>query len=96
MMLHARPYGQVNHMQPVILMQLVRPVGIKVIPSQNKVPEGLHTGIFLQKIPLGPEYRLNLRKIVFEQVVGLCLIGDHQKAVQILRVCIDLTGFVKF
>ena len=52
MMLHIRPYRQINHMKTVFLMQLVCPCRIQVISPQNEIPECMHGSIFFQKITI--------------------------------------------
>lgn len=39
-MLHAGPYSQIDHMEPFRLMKLIRPSGIQIISSLDKIPEG--------------------------------------------------------
>ena len=50
MMLHGRIYSQIDNMKSLFLMKLIGPFGVQIIFTQNKVPEGLQTGIFLDQI----------------------------------------------
>ena len=80
-MLHLGPHGQVNEMQAVFLVKLVRPAGIEIISSHEEVPESFQADILADKVfvrlQLGPQ----LRQIKLKWVVGLRLIGNHQDPV---------------
>ena len=74
MVLHGGPYGQVNDMETVFLVQLRGPPGIQVILSQHKIPKGLKAWIFPDQVFIRLQGGPGLGQIVCKGIVWLRLI----------------------
>ena len=81
MVLHFGVHRQVNDMYPVFYVKLLRPTGIQVIPSQDKIEQCFQGMVFFQKITFRPKGSHCLAEIIFQHIVRLCFIGHHQHAV---------------
>ena len=72
--LHGRPHGKVYDMQPLILVQLIRPPGIQIVPADQEVPQRLEGMILLNQKSVRPKARQKLGQIKGNRIIRLALI----------------------
>ena len=66
-------------METVVFMELGRPVGVQIIPGGEKVEQGFERRVFLDEPRVRLQFRFQLRKVVLEKMVRLCLVGDDRR-----------------